>query len=409
MITKTAPHDFASLSAFADAPDEPLPIVVLGSTGSIGRQTLDVARALPQHLRVVGLAAGGGNLELFAQQIAEWKPEIAALFDENAAQTLRAGGAESCEYSQVKIVGGAGGLEEVASWQSARRVLGAMLGAAGLRPTLAAIEAGKDVAIANKETLVAAGEIVTRAARDKSVQLLPVDSEHSAIAQCLAGEDARSVSRLTITASGGPFVDTPREELSRVLASAALKHPTWNMGRKITVDSATLMNKGLESIEARWLFDVPMKNIDVVVHRQSIVHSLVTFCDNSVKAQLGVPDMRLPIQWALLHPTRVVGAAPELKIAQMGPLSFEAPDETRFPCLALAREAEAKGGVAPAMMNAANEIAVEAFLRGETNFYGISDAIARVLERCPKVARPALADILEADTEARVLARDFLE
>ena len=409
MNTKTAPHDSAPLSDFADAPTEPLPIVVLGSTGSIGRQTLEVARALPQHLRVVGLAAGGGNFELFAQQVEEWQPEIAALFDENAAQTLRDSGiAESCEYSQVKIVGGAGGIEEVASWQSAQRVLGAMLGAAGLRPTLAAIEAGKDVAIANKETLVAAGEIVTRAAREKGVQLLPVDSEHCAIAQCLAGEDKQSVSRLTITASGGPFVDTPREELSRVLASAALKHPTWNMGRKITIDSATLMNKGLECIEARWLFGVPMKNIDVVVHRQSIVHSLVTFCDNSVKAQLGVPDMRLPIQWALLHPQRVCGAAPQLNLAQMGPLSFEAPDEARFPCLTLAREAEAKGGVAPAMMNAANEIAVEAFLRGETGFYGISDALWRVLERCPKVARPALSDILEADNEARVLAREFL-
>jgi 1-deoxy-D-xylulose-5-phosphate reductoisomerase len=381
---------------------EPKPIVILGSTGSIGVQALAVAKALPQHLRVVGLAAGS-NVELFAQQVAEWQPEIAALHDEKAARRLN-------EYStgDTNIVSGAGGVQEVATWPSARLVLGAMLGSAGLTPTLAAIEAGKDIAIANKETLVAAGEIVVEAARKKNVALLPVDSEHSAIAQCLQGEESTSVTRLTITASGGPFADTPRAELEQVLAAQALKHPTWSMGRKITVDSATLMNKGLESIEARWLFDVPMEQIDVVVHRQSIVHSLVTFCDGSVKAQLGVPDMRLPIQWALLHPRRVLGNAPQLDIMALHDLTFEAPDIERFPALEVARRAAQMGGVAPAMMNAANEVAVEAFLEGRTGFYGISDCIGSVLERTPRLARPALDDIYAADNEARSLAREWL-
>ncbi len=398
----------------------PRPIVILGSTGSIGRQALEVAKALPQRLRVVGLAAGS-NAELLARQIAEWQPEIAALGDEAGARSLK-----TQATGRTKIVGGTGGVEEVAAWPTATLALGAMLGAAGLKPTLTAIEAGKDIAIANKETLVAAGEIVVAAARRRGVALLPVDSEHSAIAQCLQGEDAASVARLTITASGGPFADTPRAELERVTAAQALKHPTWTMGRKITVDSATLMNKGLEAIEARWLFEVPMERIGVVVHRQSIVHSLVSFCDGSVKAQLGVPDMQLPIQWALLHPDRVSGPAPALDIAAMGPLSFEPPDEERFPALGLARRAAEMGGVAPCMMNAANEVAVEAFLCGETGFYGITDCIEAVLERCPRehgsrercstAARPAhglndiaLNDILEADSAARHLAREWLQ
>ena len=379
-----------------------VPIVILGSTGSIGVQALDVARALPEKLQIVGLAAGS-NWELLAQQIREWKPKIAAIYDQNAARRL-------CEYSfpGTKVVSGPGGLEEVATLGEAKLVLGAMLGAAGLKPTIAAIEAGKNIAIANKETLVAAGEIVMQKARENGVQLLPVDSEHSAIAQCLLGEDS-SVEKITITASGGPFVDTPRAELEKVVPSQALKHPTWAMGRKITVDSATLMNKGLECIEARWLFDVPMQNIDVVVHRQSIVHSFVTFADRSVKAQLGVPDMRLPIQWALLHPNRVLGCAPELDILSMGTLTFEQPDEGRFPALNLARAAMERGGVAPAMMNAANEIAVEAFLNEQTNFYGITDCIAHVVERCPQVNRPGLDDVFAADEEARRLSREWLQ
>lgn len=374
--------------------NEPQNIVILGSTGSIGRQALEVVRALPDRLRIVGLAAGS-NLELFRQQIQQWQPEIVAMSDSNAAQRL-------IEYSIPNLQ--VGSLEDVARWPSADIVLGAIGGAAGLKPTIAAIEAGKTIAIANKETLVAAGELVTRMAHEKGVQLWPVDSEHSALAQCLVGERIENVSRLTITASGGPFVDTPREELQRVSPTQALKHPTWSMGRKITVDSATLMNKGLEAIEAHWLFGVSMDKIDVVVHRQSIVHSLVSFVDGSVKAQMGVPDMMLPIQWALLRSERTCGAPPHLDLATLSKLTFEAVDHERFPCLGLARQAMKLGGVAPCMMNAANEVAVQSFLDSRTNFYGISDCIAHVLERCPRVERPTLDDIYQADEEARRLA-----
>lgn len=392
--------------------DAPKPIVILGSTGSIGQQALAVARALPHHLKVVGLAAHS-NCELFARQVNEWQPVIAGLWDEAAAGRLR----DMLDGSPTRIVSGPSGLAEIATFSEAQLVLGAMMGAAGLTPTLAAIDAGKDVAIANKETLVAAGEIVMAAARTRGVALLPVDSEHSAIAQCLVGECASNIRRLTITASGGPFVDMPRDQIAAAAPTLALRHPTWNMGRKITIDSATLMNKGLESIEARWLFDVPMQDIDVVVHRQSIVHSFVTFCDNSVKAQLGVPDMRLPIQWALLHPERVTangaeapseGAAPALDIIGMGTLTFEPADETRFPALGLARHAMQLGGTAPAVMNAANEVAVQAFLDGATGFYGITDCVAGVLERHSPVARPSLSDIYSADREARRVACELL-
>ncbi len=380
-------------------------VVLLGSTGSIGTQTLDVAAILPERLHIVGLAAHS-NVELFCEQVAKWKPLVAALYNEDAAR--RANEVLANCPGAPTVWGGPAGLEAVATFEKANLVLGAMSGAAGLRPTMAAIRAGKNIAIANKETLVAAGEIVMQAARDAGVELLPVDSEHSAIAQCLLGEKLAEVTRLTITASGGPFVATPREELAKAPATAALKHPTWTMGRKITIDSATLMNKTLESIEARWLFDVPMENIDVVVHRQSIVHSLVTFSDNSVKAQLGVPDMRLPIQWALLYPERVGGAAPPLNIAEMGTLTFEKPDESRFPALEVGRQAMRLGGVAPAVMNAANEVAVQAYLDGQTGFYGVTDCITHVLERCETVERPTLDDIFAADEAARRLAGEYL-
>ena len=381
-------------------------IVLLGSTGSIGTQTLEVAEALPERLRVVGLAAHS-NVELFCEQVAKWKPQIAALFDETAAR--RANEMLSTCAGAPRVLSGAQGLEAVATFADAQLVLGAMLGAAGLRPTLAAIRAGKDIAIANKETLVAAGQIVVREARENNVRLLPVDSEHSAIAQCLLGESTPAIKKLTITASGGPFVETSRAELEVAPASAALKHPTWSMGRKISIDSATLMNKTLESIEARWLFDVPMESIEIVVHRQSIVHSFVTFCDNSVKAQLGVPDMRLPIQWALLFPDRVLGAAPALDILKLSTLTIEAPDETRFPALEIGRRAMQIGGVAPAAMNAANEIATQAYLDGQTNFYGITDCVNWVLERCETIARPALDEIFHADERARIMAKEYLQ
>jgi 1-deoxy-D-xylulose-5-phosphate reductoisomerase len=389
----------------------PKPIVILGSTGSIGRQALDVARALPGELRVVGLAAHS-NVELFASQIEEWKPAIAALWDEDAARQLEEVLSSEAQ-AHTQVLAGREGVLQVATHAEAELVLGAMLGAAGLEPTLAGIRAGKDIAIANKETLVAAGELVTSEAKKHNVQLLPVDSEHSALAQCLIGEDAAAVSRLTITASGGPFVDKPREEIAQAPASAALKHPNWVMGRKITIDSATLMNKVLECIEARWLFDVPMEQIDVVVHRQSIIHSFVTFSDASVKAQLGVPDMRLPIQWALLFPRRVAGAAPALDLLALKDLTFEKPDLERFPALAFGPEVMARGGTFACAMNAANEEAVGAFLDGRANFYGITDCVAHVLERHDAAHRPASAapsfdDIVHADGEARRVAREWI-
>lgn len=382
----------------------PQSIVLLGSTGSIGTQTLNVAAAHPDRLRVVGLAAHS-NVELFCEQVAHWKPQVAALFDERAAQ--RANELLATCTGAPKVLSGPSGLEEVATFSQAQLVLGAMSGSAGLRPTMAAIRAGKNIAIANKETLVAAGELVMQAAREAKVLLLPVDSEHSAIAQCLLGETPSSIEKLSLTASGGPFVDTPREALEEAPASAALKHPTWSMGRKITIDSATLMNKTLESIEAHWLFDVPMEKIEIVVHRQSIVHSLVTFCDRSVKAQLGAPDMRLPIQWALLFPDRVPGVAPSLDLQTLTNLTFEQPDHNRFPALEIGHHAMQLGGIAPAMMNAANEVAVQAYLDGETSFYGITDCIAHVLERCESVVRPPLETVFAADEAARRLAREY--
>ncbi|PQV65175.1 1-deoxy-D-xylulose 5-phosphate reductoisomerase [Abditibacterium utsteinense] len=381
----------------------PRNIVILGSTGSIGTQTLEVAAALPQEIRVVGLAAGS-NFELLKAQIEKWRPEVAVLFDESKFLEFK----NAVGATQTKLLCGMEGLLEAATWPGADVVLGAMMGAAGLRPTLAAIESGKDVAIANKETLVAAGEIVMSAARAQKIKLWPVDSEHSALAQCLLGEDAKSVEKLTITASGGPFWTKSREEIALAKPENALKHPTWTMGRKITIDSATLMNKGLEMIEACHLFDVPMEKIEVVVHRQSIVHSFVSFVDGSVKAQLGAPDMKLPIQWGLLGAQRMRGDAPHLDLLSMGTLTFEKPDDARFPSINLARAAMKLGGTAPAALNAANEIAVEAFLEGRTNFYGVTNLVAHVLERHENCARPALADVLDADATARARAREFL-
>jgi len=356
---------------------------------------------------VSGLAAHS-NVELLASQVEEWAPEVAAMWDESAARELEARLSPRAR-ERTQVLAGREGVLQVATLASADLVLGAMLGAAGMEPTIRAIEAGKDIAIANKETLVAAGELVTRMAREKGVALLPVDSEHSAIAQCLLGEEARSVSGITITASGGPFVNRTREEIAQAPASEALKHPTWAMGRKISIDSATLMNKVLECIEAFWLFEVPMESIDVVVHRQSIVHSFVTFCDNSVKAQLGVPDMRLPIQWALLHPERAPGCAPALDILSLQNLTFEKPDAERFPALNFACAVMREGGTSSCAMNAANEVAVEAYLNGETSFYGVTECVQAVLERHEKLARPGWDEIAHADAEARRLAREWIE
>ncbi len=382
-------------------------VSLLGSTGSIGTQALEVARACPGEFEIVALAAGS-NVELLAQQVLEWKPRMAVLFDSSKWPIFQ----DLVGSTQTQLVVGMDGLLEAASLDEADLVLGAMLGAAGLRPTLAAIESGKDVAIANKETLVAGGEVVMRAAKQHGVKLWPVDSEHCALAQCLLGETPESVRTLTITASGGPFWNRSRDEIAGVKPEEALKHPTWTMGCKITIDSATLVNKGLEMIEAHHLFGVEMDSIEVVVHRQSIVHSFVTFSDGSVKAQLGQPDMKLPIQWGMARGARGARVCPELKLSQMGGLTFEAPDDARFPSIPLAREAMKIGGVAPCVFNAANEVAVEAFLGGSTHFYGITDCIAQVLERLPQTMRRGdsllLEDVLEADTWARQTARSLL-
>ena len=382
----------------------PRQITLLGSTGSIGTQTLEVAAALPDEIRVVGLAAGS-NVELLAAQIERWRPEVAVLFDETKLGDLKS----AVGKTQTKLLCGMDGLLEAATWPNCDVVSGAMMGAAGLKPTLAAIEAGKDVAIANKETLVAAGEIVMSATRQNNVTLWPVDSEHSALAQCLLGEKPEDITKLTITASGGPFWNKSRAEIAASPASAALKHPTWTMGRKITIDSATMMNKGLEMIEARWLFDVPMERIEVAVHRQSIVHSLVSFRDGSVKAQLGAPDMKLPIQWGITGGARLPGDAPILDLPTLGQLTFEVTDDARFPAIELARQAIARGGTAPAAMNAANEIAVQAFLDGETNFYGVTDCVAHVLENHQICAASTLENVLNTDAEARRRASEFLQ
>ena len=378
-------------------------IVILGSTGSIGTQALEVASALPDEIQVIGLAAGG-NWELLAQQIKQWQPAVAVIFHEKHFDDLK----NAVGATQTKLLSGLDGLLEAATWPGADVILGAMMGAAGLQPTMAAIGARKAVAIANKETLVAAGQIVMSAARANGVTLWPVDSEHSALAQCLLGENPGDVTKLTITASGGPFWEKSRDEIANAKATAALKHPTWTMGRKITIDSATMMNKGLEMIEAYWLFEMPMERIEVAVHRQSIVHSLVSFRDGSVKAQLGAPDMKLPIQWGITGGARLQGDAPQLDLPTLGTLTFEAPDDARFPALELARAAIAQGGVAPAALNAANEIAVQAFLDGATNFYGVTDCVAHVLESHQVCNAPTLAEVLDADAQARCKASEFL-
>lgn len=383
----------------------PRNLVILGSTGSIGRQALDVVRALPGRFRVVGLAAHS-NWELFAAQIAEWQPQRAAMWDTPAADRVNQ------VLGDGSVLAGPDAVCELAALPQAHLVLTALMGAAGIQPTLQALESGKQVAVANKETLVAAGALVMETAHRYGVTIRPVDSEHSAIAQCLLGEPPHAVRKITITASGGPFVDYSRARIAAAPAAQALQHPTWTMGPKITIDSATLMNKVLESIEARWLFDVPLSQIEILVHRQSVVHSLVTLRDGSVKAQLGVPDMKLPIQWALLFPERVEGPAPILEWDKMQGLTFEEPDAERFPSLALAQEVMLMGGTAPAAMNAANEVAVQAYLQGRTTFYGITNCVQAVLARHPErwaqTERPALDDILQADAAARRLAEELL-
>jgi 1-deoxy-D-xylulose-5-phosphate reductoisomerase len=377
-------------------------LAILGSTGSIGQSALAVARAHPSRLRVVALAAGD-NAERLAEQIAEFEPHMAAMSTPAALERLRAA---SPATTPCTLGSGEAALIAVATHDDVDIVLCASSGTAALGAVLAAIEAGKTIALANKEVLVMAGELVTAAARRRGVAILPVDSEHNAIHQCLHGRRATEVRRLILTASGGPFRGWSEDALRNVDPARALQHPTWQMGRKITVDSATLMNKGLEVIEARWLFDVDADRIDVVVHPQSIVHSMVELCDGSVIAQLGVTDMRLPIQYACSYPERWdAPALPTLDLVAAGRLEFCAPEHDRFPCLGLAYRALRTGGTMPCVLNAANEVAVEAFLAGHLTFTDIARTIAATMDEHQPVHVTSLETIREADSWARERAR----
>lgn len=370
-------------------------VVLLGSTGSIGTSTIKVAEDLPDRIRLVGLAAGN-NSDLLLKQTLKHRPAVISINNPEKARELQATLGTSAE-----VYCGDEGLIKLATLPEADIVLIAIVGTAGLKPALAAIRAGKDIAIASKEVLVMAGEIVMSEARKNGVRVLAVDSEHSAIFQCLDGKPSSSVRNLWLTASGGPFRTTPKEDFPNITVERALKHPSWVMGRKITIDSATLFNKGLEMIEARWLFDIEMARVKVVVHPQSIVHSLVEFVDGAMLAQMSSPDMCLPIHYALMYPTRVASERIHTNLAKLGQLTFQEPDCERFPALNLARKAGEIGGTLPAVLNAANEIAVDAFVNRRISFLQISEVVARVLEAHKVVQHPSLDQILAADAWGR--------
>lgn len=373
-------------------------ISLLGATGSIGRQTLEVCEALG--LRMTALTANR-SAELLEEQCRKFHPALAVCMDRSAAETLKIKLADT----SVKVRSGMEGLLEAAVLEEADTVLTAVMGMVGLRPTLAALKKGKRVALANKETMVCAGELVTATAEQYGGEIIPVDSEHSALFQCLqCNRDRGEVKRLILTASGGPFFGKTRKELEEVTLADALKHPNWSMGAKITVDSATMMNKGLEIIEAMRLYRMPLEKISVVIHRESIIHSLVEYCDNAVLAQLGAPDMRLPIQYALTYPARVSGPAKPLDMLNCPNLTFVPPDEENFPCLALAKEAARTGGTATAILNGANEVAVADFLAGKIGFMDIPRRVERAMGAVEVIQDPALEDILSADAAARQAA-----
>lgn len=384
-------------------------LTLLGSTGSIGIQTLSVVRGLSRYgdfpVQIEVLSAKS-NIALLEEQMREWKPKAAAVYDAAAAKELR----EKTRDLGIPVLEGPEGLCEAAAWQSADLVLNAVVGMVGLRPTLAAIEAGKDIALANKETLVAGGDLVMRAAREKGVRILPVDSEHSAIFQCLQGcLDKKQLKRLILTASGGPFFGRDREDLKKVTLRDALKHPNWSMGAKITVDSATMMNKGLEVIEACWLFDVEPQEVDVVIHRESIVHSLIEYRDHSVIAQLGLPDMTIPIQYAITYPGRTASPAKSLNLWEVQNLSFYKPDYENFRCLPLCIEAIKTGGTAPAIVNGANEAAVELFMKEKIAFLDISRLVESALREVKNGSIGSLEDVLAADAAARSFVMQSIE
>ncbi|MEN6638027.1 MAG: 1-deoxy-D-xylulose-5-phosphate reductoisomerase [Smithella sp.] len=379
-------------------------ITILGSTGSIGVSALDVLEKNPRKFRVAALAAGH-NVVLLARQILKFRPAVVSVRTRQDARRL-------CDMlgskHQIPVLYDEAGAEEVAAYPGADMVLSAISGAAGLKPTMAAMEAGKDIALANKETMVIAGPLVTKKARQKKIAILPVDSDHSAIFQCLAGQKPENLKRIILTASGGPFYNLSGADLKKVTLQQALKHPRWKMGTKITIDSASLMNKGLEVIEAKWLFDLDIGRIDVLIHPQSVVHSLVEFLDGSVLAQLGIADMRIPIAYALAYPRRLANDLPGLNLAKAGPLAFLKPDMKKFRCLALAYEAGRIGGTAPVVLNAANEVAVAAFVENKICFNDLPKVIEKVLNRHHAQKNPSLEDILGVDGESRIQARSVL-
>ena len=383
-------------------------LAILGSTGSIGTQTLDVVRAYPDRYRVYALCAHR-SIDLLVQQAKEFHPEVVCIADESLYEQLKEKlSVFSGQYSAPKIWAGADAIAEVVTMPSIDIVVAAMVGYAGLRPTIEAIKAGKTIALANKETLVVAGEIICDLAVKHHTPILPVDSEHSAIFQSLVGEDRSEIEKILLTASGGPFRTFSLEQMKSVTAADALKHPNWDMGAKITIDSASMMNKGFEVIEAKWLFGVPVEKIQVLVHPQSIVHSAVQFTDGAIKAQLGAPDMRLPIQYALSFPERLKSEFPRADLFALKDLTFEEPDLARFPNLGLAYEAMRRGGNIPCVLNAANEVANLAFREGRCGFLQMSDVISETMNKAAFISKPTYENYVETDKEARQIAESLL-
>ena len=378
-------------------------LTILGSTGSIGASTLEVVAAHPDMFRVVALTAGA-NLELLKSQIETFKPDLVSVLTAEKARTL----SRMLSGKKPQIMHGIEGMIAAATASDTTMVVAAIVGAAGLVPTAAAVMAGKDVALANKETLVTAGHLIMEMVRNKGVKLYPVDSEHCAVFQSMAGHRNEDISRVILTASGGPFLNWDKERLASATVTDALNHPNWSMGRKITVDSATMMNKGLEVIEARWLFNIPVQRIAVNIHPQSIIHSMVEYVDGSVMAQLGMPDMKGPIAYALTYPARVTSGVKPLDLTTLSGLTFFNPDSDRFPALQLAYRAAQSGESMPAIMNAANEVAVEAFLEGRIGFMAIAESIERVMDLHAPHALGSIEEVLEADRWGRVTAREVL-
>lgn len=378
-------------------------IAILGSTGSIGTQTLEVVDRYPDEFQVVALSSGK-NINLLEEQVRKFHPQIVAVMETEQAKEL----AWRLKDLSVTVLSGMKGFQEIAAYPEVEMVIVSVVGSAGVLPTISAIEAGKTIGLANKETLVAAGQIVIQKAKEKNIEIIPIDSEHSAIFQSLQAGKRDEIKKIIITASGGPFRKLSKKEMESVTPEQALKHPNWSMGGKITIDSATLMNKGFEVIEAKWLFDIELDRIEVVVHPQSVIHSLVEFCDKSVIAQLGLPDMKVPIQYALTYPRRLVNSLPSLDLISLGTMTFESPDLEKFPSLKYAYEALKIGGTMPTALNAANEIAVYAFLKKRISFLSIPQVSQQIMEEHEVCYNPEIEHILETDQWARQRAEQLI-